>query len=75
MKSRSFTVRKRMIEVGLATVRQFADKSDLSESVVSQWIGGKTVRPETLCKLAFGLNLTVEQIQTLFESGNHKAAG
>lgn len=75
MNSRSLAVRSRMLEIGLPSVRALADKSGLSQSVVSQWLAYKNVSPETFSRIAEGLNLTTEQLQRLVEGRANKAAG
>jgi transcriptional regulator with XRE-family HTH domain len=64
-----------MIEIGLRTTRDLANKAHLSESTVAQWIGGKGVRPDTLARIAKGLGLSVADLERLVAGAPQQLAG
>lgn len=64
-----------MLETGLGSVRELANKAGLSQSIVSQWLAYKTVTPQTFEKIAIGLSLDTEQLRHLMETQDQKATG
>lgn len=73
MESRS-SVRKLMKDRNLRA-EDVSSKGKCSYSSFTQWLAGKQVEEETFAKFAYGLGITVDELNRLLATGSHQAAG